>query len=115
MNPATPAAVLEEILQDVEQVLVMTVNPGFGHPHFLHATLPRIRRVCQMIEAIGPGCDVEVDGGIDSNTAPLVVAAGASVLVAGTAICHAGEAVAVAMERLRASGQQGWKPPHRAG
>ena len=72
INPATPAAVLEEILQDVEQVLVMTVNPGFGNQHFLHTTLPKIRRVRQMIEQIKPGCDLEVDGGIDATTAPLV-------------------------------------------
>src|ERR1700741_2552683 len=52
INPATPAAVLEEILQDVDQVLVMTVNPGFGHQHFIHTTLPKIRRVHRMIEEI---------------------------------------------------------------
>ena len=67
INPATPAAVLEEILQDVDQVLVMTVNPGFGHQHFIHTTLPKIRRVRQMIEQIKPGCDLEVDGGIDAD------------------------------------------------
>src|SRR5678816_2935686 len=54
INPATPAAVLEEILQDVDQVLVMTVNPGFGHQHFIHSTLPKIRRVGRMIEEVKP-------------------------------------------------------------
>jgi len=103
INPATPAAVLEEILQDVEQVLVMTVNPGFGHQHFLHTTLPKIRRVRQMIEQIKPGCDLEVDGGIDTATAPLVVGAGANVLVAGSAIFNEREEVAVAIKRLRDS------------
>jgi ribulose-phosphate 3-epimerase len=102
INPATPAAVLEEILQDVEQVLIMTVNPGFGHQHFLPTTLPKIRRVRQMIEQIKPGCDVEVDGGIDAETAPLAVAAGANVLVAGTAIFGESEGVTAAMTRLRA-------------
>ena len=102
INPATPAAVLEEILQDVEQVLLMTVNPGFGNQHFLPTTLPKIRRVRQMLEQIKPGCDVEVDGGIDAETAPLAVAAGANVLVAGTAIFGASEGVAAAMNRLRA-------------
>jgi ribulose-phosphate 3-epimerase len=102
INPATPAAVLEEILQDVEQVLIMTVNPGFGHQHFLPTTLPKIRRVRQMIEQIKPGCDVEVDGGIDAETAPLAVAAGANVLVAGTAIFGESEGVTAAMNRLRA-------------
>jgi ribulose-phosphate 3-epimerase len=103
INPATPAAVLEEILQDVEQVLIMTVNPGFGHQHFVPTTLPKIRRVRQMIQQVKLGCDVEVDGGIDAKTAPLVVAAGANVLVAGTAIFGEGEGVAAAMERLRAA------------
>ncbi len=102
INPATPAAVLEEILQDVEQVLVMTVNPGFGHQHFIHTTLPKIRRVRQMIAQINPECDLEVDGGIDATTAPLVLDAGANVLVAGSAIFNANEGVAAAMERLRA-------------
>jgi len=94
--------VLGEILQDVEQVLIMTVNPGFGHQHFLPTTLPKIRRVRQMIEQIKSGCDLEVDGGIDAETAPLAVAAGANVLVAGTAIFGASEGVTAAMTRLRA-------------
>jgi ribulose-phosphate 3-epimerase len=101
INPATPAAVLEEILQDVEQVLVMTVNPGFGNQHFIHSTLPKIRRVREMIESIKPGCDLEVDGGIDATTAPLAVEAGANVLVAGSAIFGAHAGVAAAMQRLR--------------
>ena len=103
INPATPAAVLEEILQDVEQVLIMTVNPGFGHQHFLPTTLPKIRRVRQMIEQCKSGCDVEVDGGIDAETAPLAVAAGANVLVVGTAIFGESEGVTAAMTRLRAT------------
>jgi len=103
INPATPAAVLEEILHDVEQVLIMTVNPGFGHQHFLPTTLPKIRRVRQMIEQIKSGCDVEVDGGIDAETAPLAAAAGANVLVAGTAIFGESEGVTAAMTRLRAA------------
>jgi len=103
INPATPATVLEEILQDVDQVLIMTVNPGFGHQHFLHTTLPKIRRVRQMIERLKPGCELEVDGGINADTAPLVVQAGASVLVAGSAIFGHDEGVAAATKRLRAA------------
>jgi ribulose-phosphate 3-epimerase len=103
INPATPAAVLEEILQDVEQVLVMTVNPGFGHQHFIHTTLPKIRRVRQMIMQIKPACDLEVDGGIDATTAPLAVEAGANVLVAGSAIFNDHEGVTAAMNRLGTS------------
>jgi len=113
INPATPAAVPEEIMQDVEQVLIMTVNLGFGHQHFLPTTLQKIRRVSQMVEQISSGCDVEVDGGIDAETAPLTVAAGASVLVAGTAIFGEGEEVAAAMDRLRAGIKQSRKEPQR--
>jgi ribulose-phosphate 3-epimerase len=103
INPATPAAVLEEIMQDVDQVLVMTVNPGFGHQHFLRTTLPKIRRAREMIDRIRPGCGLEVDGGIDATTAPLAVAAGADVLVAGSAIFDDSEGIAAAMKRLRAA------------
>src|SRR5207245_8237984 len=98
INPATPAAVLEEILPDLDQVLVMTVNPGFGHQHFLQSTLPKIRQVSQMIEQINPECDLEVDGGIDEATAPSVVLAGANVLVAGTSVFGANRSVTDAMD-----------------
>jgi len=103
INPATPATVLEEILQDVDQVLVMTVDPGFGHQRFIHTTLPKIRRVRQMIDEIKRECDLEVDGGIDAATAPLVIDAGANVLVAGSAIFGEREGVIAAMNRLQAA------------
>jgi len=102
INPATPASVLEEVLPQIDQVLVMTVNPGFGGQHFLHTTLPKIKRVRQMIEEINPACELELDGGIDSETAPLGVAAGADVLVAGTAVFDR-QGVTTAMNKLRAS------------
>jgi len=103
INPATPASVLEEILPDIDQVLVMTVNPGFGHQSFLHSALPKIRRVRQMIDKINPQCELEVDGGVNATTAPLVVNAGANVLVAGSAIFNDREDVGAAMQRLRHS------------
>jgi len=103
VNPATSAAVLEEIIQDLDQVLVMTVNPGFGHQHFLHTTLPKIARARQLIDRIKPNCSLEVDGGIDATTALLAVAAGADVLVAGSAIFNDSESVTAAMQRLRAA------------
>jgi ribulose-phosphate 3-epimerase len=103
LNPATPPTVLEEILQDLDQVLVMTVNPGFGHQHFLPATLPKIRRAREMIDRVKPACGLEVDGGIDATTAPLAVTAGADVLVAGTAIFNESESVTDAMQRLRSA------------
>src|SRR5262249_18160997 len=85
INPATPASVLEEVLPQVDQILVMTVNPGFGGQHFLHTTLSKVQRVRQMIDEMNPACDLEVDGGIDSETAPLGVAAGANVLMGAKA------------------------------
>ena len=103
INPATSAAVL---MQDLDQILVMTVNPGFGHQHFLPATLPKIGRARATIDRIKPGCDLEVDGGVDATTAPLVVAAGADVLVAGSAIFNDSEGVTAAMQRLRAAVQR---------
>jgi len=103
INPATPPAVLEEILPDIEQVLVMTVDPGFGHQQFLHTTLPKITRVREMIDRLNPGCDLEVDGGIDPETARLAVEAGANVLVAGSAVFGDTEGVTAGMKSLRAS------------
>jgi len=101
VNPATPSALLEEIVPDLDQVLVMTVNPGFGHQPFLPTTLPKIGRVRALIDRLKPGCDLEVDGGIDATTAPAVVRAGANVLVAGSAVFGDRESVAAAMNRLR--------------
>ena len=102
INPATPAEVLAEILPDVDQVLVMTVDPGFGHQSFLHSTLPKINRVRRMIDRVKPECDLEVDGGIDPGTARLCVEAGANVLVAGSTVFGSSESVTEAMSRLRA-------------
>ena len=68
INPATPSAVLEEIVH-LDQVLVMTVNPGFGHQQFIRTTLPRIAQVRELVGRCAPGCDVEVDGGIPIETA----------------------------------------------
>jgi ribulose-phosphate 3-epimerase len=101
INPATPAALLEDILVDVDKVLVMTVDPGFGHQRFLYSTLPKIRRVRQLIEQIKPECTLAVGGGIDEQTAPLAVAGGANVLVAGGSVFGEGEGIAAAMRRLQ--------------
>jgi ribulose-phosphate 3-epimerase len=101
INPATPAAVLEEILPDVDLVLVMTVNPGFGGQQFIEATLPKIRQVRAMIDRVRPAIELEVDGGIDVQSASKVVAAGANVLVAGTAVFGTKDGVAAALAALR--------------
>src|SRR5215468_7821398 len=97
INPATPASVLEEILPDLDLVLVMTVNPGFGHQHFIHSTLPKIQRVRRMIQQTNSQCELELDGGIDPTTAPLGVGAGANVLVAGTSIFGCNQGIETAM------------------
>ncbi len=105
INPATPAAMLEEILPDVELVLVMTVNPGFGGQKFIADTIPKIRQVRKLLDALPKLRDLEVDGGIEPHTAPLVVEAGARVLVAGSAIFGAADGPAAAMARLKAAVQ----------
>src|SRR5262245_17394137 len=103
INPATPASVLEEVLLDLDLVLVMTVNPGFGHQHFIHSTLPKIKRVHQLIGQRKPDCELELDGGIDPETAPLGIAAGADVLVAGSSIFGERDGVDAAFSRLRSA------------
>jgi ribulose-phosphate 3-epimerase len=89
----------------VDMVLVMTVNPGFGGQQFIPETLPKIREIRTMIEALGRPVDVQVDGGIDTQTAPQVVAHGANVLVAGTSIFHAPEGIQFAIQALRKAAQ----------
>lgn len=101
INPATPANVLTEIINDLDLVLVMTVNPGFGGQKFIESTLPKIQQVRQMIDERGLNCDLEIDGGVDAVTAPRGIAAGANVLVAGSSIFNDKETVASAMEKLR--------------
>ena len=103
VNPATSAAVLEEILPEIDHVLVMTVDPGFGHQRFLRSTLPKIRRIRQMIDQTKPDCDLGLDGGINTETAAMGVDAGANILVAGSAVFRDSEGVAAAMNKLRAT------------
>ncbi len=105
LNPATPASVLEGMLPEVDLVLVMTVNPGFGGQAFILATLEKIRVIRQMIDAVKPEIELEVDGGIDTTTAPAAVRAGARVLVAGSHIYGRPEGVAAAMKHLQESVQ----------
>lgn len=103
INPATPVAALEEILPDVDQVLVMTVNPGFGGQEFIPSSVGKVRRTRELMDRLRPDAELEVDGGIESHTAPLVVEAGARVLVAGSAIFHNPGGVAAGMEQLCAA------------
>jgi ribulose-phosphate 3-epimerase len=103
INPSTPAELLSEVIGNVELVLVMTVNPGFGGQEFIMETLPKIRRVREQIEARGLDCEVEVDGGINLETAPLAVEAGANVLVAGSSVFDCKNGVAAAIQSLMSS------------
>ncbi len=90
LNPGTPVDVLDYLIEDIDLVLVMSVNPGFGGQKFIHTQVPKIEAVRRKIEATGRPIHLEVDGGVDVETARLCVAAGADVLVAGTASFRGG-------------------------
>ncbi len=106
LNPATPETVLQYVLPLLDLVLVMSVNPGFGGQAFLPEVLPKLRAIRSWLDAAGRDeVLLAVDGGIDRHTASQVVAAGANVLVAGTAVFAAPEGVKVAVAALRAAGQ----------
>jgi ribulose-phosphate 3-epimerase len=101
INPGTPVMMLEPVLTIVRQVLIMSVNPGFGGQTFIPATLGRIRRVREMLDAVNPTCRLEVDGGIKASNAAAVVAAGADTLVVGSAVYAPDIEIASAMRALR--------------
>jgi ribulose-phosphate 3-epimerase len=86
LNPSTPTATIEDLITDIDVLLVMTVNPGFGGQRFITGMLPKIQRARHLLQQCNVHCELEVDGGVDAQTAPLAVKAGADVLVAGTAI-----------------------------
>jgi ribulose-phosphate 3-epimerase len=103
INPATPLSAVEEIVAEIDQLLVMTVNPGFGGQKFIELCVDKVARAKKMIDQSGAKTAIEVDGGIDRSTAPKVVQAGASILVAGNAIYRHPQGVAAAIAELRAS------------
>jgi ribulose-phosphate 3-epimerase len=86
LNPSTPVSAVEEVLQDVEMVLVMSVNPGFGGQSFIPSVLGKVQKLRQLIDAKGLKVHIEVDGGVNATTSKQVIAAGADVLVAGSAV-----------------------------
>jgi ribulose-phosphate 3-epimerase len=90
LNPATPAKMLDYVLEEIDLVLIMSVNPGFGGQKFIESQLRKIEAVRKQIDKIGKSIDLEVDGGIDAETAPRAISAGADVLVAGTATFRGG-------------------------
>ncbi len=113
INPATSAALIEEVLADVDLILVMTVNPGFGGQKFIESTLPKLRRIRELIDAVNPACELEVDGGIDEVTAERVVSAGARVLVAGSAVFGAKDGIAAATKRILDAANHALTHPYR--
>jgi ribulose-phosphate 3-epimerase len=100
LNPGTPLSMIEEILPEVDMVLIMTVNPGFGGQKFISSQLEKIHMLYHTIKDMGFTCDIEVDGGINAETSKLVQEAGANVLVAGSAIYGADD-VAAAIKAIR--------------
>ena len=100
LNPATPVSAVEHVMDMLDLILVMTVNPGFGGQSFIRGQLPKIAALRRMIEASGREIALQVDGGVTAETAPLCIEAGADVLVAGTAVFGAPD-YAAAMAALR--------------
>ncbi|OZM58551.1 ribulose-phosphate 3-epimerase [Lottiidibacillus patelloidae] len=86
INPATPVAMIEDIITDVDLVLLMTVNPGFGGQSFIKSVVPKIRQVADLTKKHNLSIDIEIDGGVNPETAKICVEAGANVLVAGSAV-----------------------------
>ncbi len=107
LNPATPLGTLEEILPDVELVLVMSVNPGFGGQEFVGGALDKIRRLRSWLDERGLSAEIQVDGGINAATIGKVAAAGATVLVAGSAVYGAKEGIGAAIATLRQAAERG--------
>ncbi len=101
VNPGTPVSILEDVLGDLDQVVVMSVNPGLGGQSFIESSFDKISRMQRLIREFGSNAEIEVDGGIKSNTVPRVVSAGATVLVAGSAVFNDNVTVAEAIVDIR--------------
>jgi ribulose-phosphate 3-epimerase len=101
LNPATPAVMVEPVLHMIDLLLVMSVNPGYSGQTFLPEILPKLAQLHQMLEKVNPKADLEVDGGIDSETLPLVLKAGANVIVAAHAIFDYPGGIAAGIQQLR--------------
>lgn len=101
LNPGTPASALEELLPELDQVMVMAVNPGWGGQSFIEASVEKVRRIREAARERGLAVDIEVDGGVNVSTAPRCVEAGANVLVAGAAVYNERASVAENLKALR--------------
>lgn len=100
LNPSSPVSLLEDIIRDVDMVLLMSVNPGFGGQRFIENTLRKVSRLREMILSSGSHALIEVDGGVQADTAPRLIASGADVLVSGSFVFKASDPIE-AIERLR--------------
>jgi ribulose-phosphate 3-epimerase len=101
LNPATPVSAVEEFLPDLDLVLVMSVNPGFGGQSFMPATLPKVAEMRRLLDDSGLGAELEVDGGIHAGNAREIATAGADVLVAGNSVFRTEVGIGLALRRLR--------------
>ncbi|MGC8816590.1 MAG: ribulose-phosphate 3-epimerase [Candidatus Hadarchaeum sp.] len=114
LNPATPLNMLDFVLEDLDFVLIMTVNPGFGGQKFLPSIVPKIRKVKEMVEKHGLGTEIEVDGGLNEENVPLVVEAGANILVAGFSVYGKGDIIKniriLRRSAEKAVGREGFEP-----
>ena len=107
LNPATPVSALEEILPDLDLVLVMSVNPGFGGQSFIESSVEKIEQVRRMLDEGGFTAELQVDGGIGPDTAERVVRAGARMLVAGSAVFGSPHGIGGAIDLIRRNGERG--------
>ena len=101
INPATSLTAIEQILPDVDQILLMTVNPGFGGQSFIESSMSKIERLREMIDAVNPTCRLQVDGGINESNIKRVVEAGATSIVAGSATFAGGRSIAENLAALK--------------
>lgn len=101
INPSTPLSMIEYVIGDIDELLIMTVNPGFGGQAFISSMLPKIAAARKMISATGRETDLAIDGGINAETARLVVDAGANALIAGSFVFEGKDGVEGAIEKLR--------------
>jgi len=106
LNPSTSLITLEEVLPEVDFILLMSVNPGFGGQSFIESSVEKVRRLHQRIAECGYHAEIEVDGGVDAKTAPRVVAAGATMLVAGSAVFYASGGAGAGVRQLRRSSEE---------
>jgi ribulose-phosphate 3-epimerase len=111
LNPGTSLGTVEDVVESLDLLLLMTVNPGFGGQKFIHEVMPKLRRARALIQQRSPRCELEVDGGVDLTTGPIAAAAGADVLVAGTCVFAHPGGPAAGIQALREALKRGLSAP----